>query len=744
MGLGINYYGPCLKLNFFPIKLSTEKIDAYQSIYDKDTFLQLKDSYPESIFHKQGNVVYCIPRNKTATIIGDPVELTIRKNFSAFLRLVREGLIQAYLNTANKLVNLSTIQFIDISKNLVEPIDRRLIGIEVFSKFTVDPSFLGVGRYETLGVTIDFSTSLDLTLPLSLIDEELDLTGLYAITKRTKRLPNGVVSYSPLQGRIGKIERDRVFFSDNDNYCSASDCYLEATKTNRNFFVRYLVGRDYDYVIKKIDQKVYERLNGAARYEDMLKQARYLKNMGSIYCTDNFQFSVTDSPVEIGKDLLRRYYAERPMFIFNPAKTKTDTWHNRGLINFGPFDSEVFSKKVPRFIILHPKGREFEVNRFITLFKNGDNSKYFEKGFVKKYLLNDLQFDCLSFDLDDQNISKSYEEACLDALSQGTNYDLALIFIEERFHSFLFQSDPYLIAKSLFMSQGVPVQEIEFETLTRYGLSYSLDNIGLACYAKLGGIPWTIASPNTVDHELVIGLGTTIMRDSRLSQASRYVGITAVFGSDGNYLFSNLSNEIDYENYPDELTKSVKQIVSEVAKRQAWTKGESLRLVIHQTFKKFGCNEVNSIKDAVSEIGDFSTEFAFVNIGHAHQYTLFDLNQKDTKGNYIPERGSMITNRYNSTILTVIGSKQMLTANYFPKPLLVSVHKDSTFKDIELLTKQVYHFTSLSWRAFNPTYVPVTILYSDLIAHLMARLRTVKNWNANIIRSKLRYSRWFL
>jgi len=38
----------------------------------------------------------------------------------------------------------------------------------------------------------------------------------------------------------------------------------------------------------------------------------------------------------------------------------------------------------------------------------------------------------------------------------------------------------------------------------------------------------------------------------------------------------------------------------------------------------------------------------------------------------------------------------------------------------------------------------VTILYSDLIAGLLGQLRHVKNWNADIISTELRDSRWFL
>ena len=79
-----------------------------------------------------------------------------------------------------------------------------------------------------------------------------------------------------------------------------------------------------------------------------------------------------------------------------------------------------------------------------------------------------------------------------------------------------------------------------------------------------------------------------------------------------------------------------------------------------------------------------------------------------------------------------------------PRPLLLKLHRASTFTDIEYLPSQAFRFTALSWRRPYPSSKPVTIMYSDLIASLLGRLRQVRNWNADIVSTKLRTSRWFL
>jgi len=79
-----------------------------------------------------------------------------------------------------------------------------------------------------------------------------------------------------------------------------------------------------------------------------------------------------------------------------------------------------------------------------------------------------------------------------------------------------------------------------------------------------------------------------------------------------------------------------------------------------------------------------------------------------------------------------------------PAPLLVHIHKGSTFNDLTYLSEQVLKFTGLSWRSTLPAKKPVSIYYSELIAHLLSRLRDVKGWTPAVLNLKLRASRWFL
>src|SRR6266545_4374478 len=115
------------------------------------------------------------------------------------------------------------------------------------------------------------------------------------------------------------------------------------------------------------------------------------------------------------------------------------------------------------------------------------------------------------------------------------------------------------------------------------------------------------------------------------------------------------------------------------------------------------------------------------------------------KGEFVPERGSAVPLGRSEILLSVTGPRALVAPlQGAPRPLLLKLHRESTFQDLEYLAAQAYRFTALSWRSLFPSARPVTILYSDLIASLLGRLRHVRNWNPDILSTVLRNSRWFL
>jgi hypothetical protein len=94
-------------------------------------------------------------------------------------------------------------------------------------------------------------------------------------------------------------------------------------------------------------------------------------------------------------------------------------------------------------------------------------------------------------------------------------------------------------------------------------------------------------------------------------------------------------------------------------------------------------------------------------------------------------------------LVVLIGPTQYLGRGT-PAQLRITIDRASTFKDLDYLTQQLYEFSAVSWRTFNLATQPVTINYSELMARLNNRLRTVVPWNQDLIRMKLKRKLWFL
>ncbi len=110
------------------------------------------------------------------------------------------------------------------------------------------------------------------------------------------------------------------------------------------------------------------------------------------------------------------------------------------------------------------------------------------------------------------------------------------------------------------LSQEIPIQYVTSEIIKKHN-EYILNSIALQIYAKLGGTPWVLPSHRSIDKEIIIGIGHSWLRKNQYKGAeqSRVVGITTFFSSDGQYLLGDKVKDVSFENYFNELLKSLRQ-----------------------------------------------------------------------------------------------------------------------------------------------------------------------------------------
>ena len=350
----------------------------------------------------------------------------------------------------------------------------------------------------------------------------------------------------------------------------------------------------------------------------------------------------------------------------------------------------------------------------------------------------------------------AYAEACRNAIEaaadKNSSWDLAILQTEEGFRQLPHAANPYFVAKAAMLKRGAQVQAFSLKTmrLPKMNLAYSLSNASLASYAKLGGIPWLLRSQPNTDHELVIGLGSHTARSSRLSAGNRTVGITTVFSSDGRYLLKDRTAAVPFEKYPAELKASLHRTISRIREEDAWRASDAVRLIFH-VFKPLKSREIDVVEATVKELGLSNVRFAFIHVVDEHPFLLFDEGNPGSpirdgkKGVNAAARGTAVEISDNEMLLSMKGSQELkLVWQGTPRPLLLRLDQKSTFRDLGYLTTQLFDFACHSWRTFNAAALPVSILYSELIAEMLAGLSAVPGWDADAMRSSTGRTRWFL
>ena len=328
-----------------------------------------------------------------------------------------------------------------------------------------------------------------------------------------------------------------------------------------------------------------------------------------------------------------------------------------------------------------------------------------------------------------------------------------MVQIDKDFRELPSAENPYFAVKALFLKHRIHVQEVTLETMNFFDqqLVFAMNNMSVATYSKLGGIPWLLKSPPTVAHELVVGIGSQTISDTRLGTHERVVGITTVFSSDGKYLLDDRTAAVPFDGYKAELRKSLEKSILNIKTADNWRSTDAVRLIFH-VFKEMADAEAEAVAEVVSGLGLTQVKFAFVHLVEHHPFTVFDFAQpgmRQRDGSYrgakVPERGVSIALSDTETLLCLTGPRDLKHARHgMPQPTLLRLHRHSTFRDMTYLTRQTFDFSCHSWRMLTPAPTPITIHYSELIAGLLTGLRKVPEWDEDTMLGPMSRTRWFL
>lgn len=552
--------------------------------------------------------------------------------------------------------------------------------------------------------------------------------------------------YRKLLGRVIEVNGEQLSVVLPDGSVAkvrCNDAYLEASRKNFNDYILHTHCSKQEAIIEKIRLAISTFNGGENKNYRINTLKNYFQSKG-IELIDGTHIEISDA--ENVQGMCRQM--DKPVFIFNDNGEAS--WKEKGLTQHGPCTRRTFDRNNPSICVIcsqHDKGR---IEQFVRkLLKGISRSKYFSNGLEGKFSLGTSRVEVFVTNAEDVKGYKiAIEKAIRKKSEDNDRWDLALVQVRESFKALDVMDNPYFLGKSLFFLHQVPVQDFTMELLSQsdYNLGFSLNNMALACYAKMGGVPWLLKSSPTLSHELVVGIGSANIGQKRGVNNQRVMGITTVFSGDGSYIVSNASKAVPPDAYCDALTSVLSDTIQKIQKRMNWQKGDTIRLIFHASVKKFNKEEIQAVRTVIERYRDYQVEYAFLKISENHGLHLFDSSSaNEKKGRLAPPRGKALELSKYEMLVYLIGQRNLRqVTDGHPRGVILNIHKDSTFKDIKYLSAQLYNFSSHSWRSYFPNPMPVTISYSDLIARNLGWLNQLPGWNDSVMIGKIGQSQWFL
>lgn len=275
----------------------------------------------------------------------------------------------------------------------------------------------------------------------------------------------------------------------------------------------------------------------------------------------------------------------------------------------------------------------------------------------------------------------------------------------------------YYAAKHAFLANGLASQFIDRKRLTdRTALKWSISNIGLGLFAKMGGVPWRV-EPST-ERCLVVGIGQAHRIVER--SVERYIAYSVLSDSSGIYdAIRVLGNSTRLEDYIASLKTNLHQVLLEHGKQYK-------SFVLHVTYSMKRA-EIDAIRGLLKELkeGDATgSEFVAIKFNDHNDFFGFSYEHNSR----IPFEGTVASLSKHEALVWFSGVG--LSDSKVPKMPERPVHLRILYPDepmpsadIRRLIQDAMNIAGANWRGFNAKSMPISVYYAKLIADYYSHFR---------------------
>lgn len=719
--------------NHYPIKFSNPTIPIYR-IRDLSAEEQreFKESHGGDIATMgSGRSLYVLPLHSDVQISeGEEIEVDIGHYGKLVKRAVRTMISKKLQDTDVQFFRSRQIQFVFRATN--QDLLRKFGGDVCFEDISFRKGFLLDSHLHTAS----FSGRKNLSLVICPIRKWLVEVGLAEISMHEINLKDRLVQLSdPRRGRIVQFSGEVTKVLTSGQVLSIPTSKLSLVPDFRNLetvlTIRYGSQEKAKYVLGKIHANQLRPDSGYLRKRVAALHNRFVEDFGFLGNGKGFEWRVGEWESLMGS--MEQRVFPPPKYRFHPEFREIDTSKLSGLKSKGPFSKGFFPQTPLRIIAVCLKRNRSVMQSFLRDLEYGNIEDY-SKGFSALFRTGKFEIQWQEVErLECDEIRKKIESAF--KANSGSQFDLAFIEAENKEGKESFRESTYAAIRAYLVSCGIPSQSLTFRSFNSHGITrgFTLMNVALASYAKMGGMPWALSRDsykpyeggNNDTQELVIGIGQARV-PTQAGKSRNYHGITTIFTGEGRFVRSGYSRAVSMDKFEESLLGYLKSTLSTLKDRFKWDSNKVVRLVFH-VFKPLKKVEVSKIKDCVkSALEGYHVEFAFLTVAKNHAYHLWE----DHPNVFGKERGRQARKGSYFQLgesAALVGMQEPAANGRYSQPVRVQLHPASDFRELDHLCQQVFNFAALSYRSSKSSSLPITLLYSHLIAKSLGEFNELKS-----------------
>jgi len=271
----------------------------------------------------------------------------------------------------------------------------------------------------------------------------------------------------------------------------------------------------------------------------------------------------------------------------------------------------------------------------------------------------------------------------------------------------------YFEAKYRLLSYAIPLQVISAQLIQRRDqFKWSVSNIALQIFTKLGGIPWKVCP--AYDNCLIIGIGQA--HRMGVAGIQKYFAYCVATDSSGLY------KKIAVLSHTNSRTDYIADLKRSLVREMLTTNSSSYtHCVLHVPFKLKN-DELKALEEAVQAASNTakSVKFAVLKINDEHRFFGYAANNSR-----VPIEGTIARLSARSMLLWFEGLKS--SSDVVSKRIAGPVHLEFLWPQTELdyqeqnrYLQDLFNLSGTNWRGFNARSTPISTYYCRLIAKFLA------------------------